>query len=631
MFLPVMARPPGILDRFYQPESPLDVVRAVQALATESFGQIENPGTSHGRLLRPERGGLLCERIFGPLTSGCCACGQLGGPRGRPPIAPGERCNKCGVEAASSSERDRRWGHIVAARPLLHPAVASRVAELLDMAEDTVWAVARCQLWLDAQGRQVTSAEPGAATGAAALQVRLAALPQTDGMAPAALVIDRVPIPPPGDRPLIVMPGGHAMPGADTMRYAAFLSRSVRLARLTELAAPEIILLHEYRSLQQSFERLLRGPRTALDLWEPIGADGEDEDEVGADTTAAAPDGGPLLDATFGEPLDPCLPLAAALLTDGSLIIQFPYAALHAERGGRIREVFATGTARLKCTSPDGNFALFHGQDGHVRDLVARKWTRQRPEGLPCVVMEEIQESAILVDMKRGRSRRLTELGDYPTTNVMSPDGRHLWVGDKEESGGIFSAETSLLELSVAALGLADRRVPMLYADSRFIDETEGGHDEDPATRYIPRATQALVLLADNRFRLVWGSLVADDGQVILNLEGPEPVVAFHHNGEELLVVRRNIAVLVDLSIRPYVVQRFDLTSIHAALQLSGLVRRRAQGLDPLLVHYGGAWALAKTTLPQLRKVPGLPAARIGRVHRALKELRPPRRLRVIR
>lgn len=424
-----MARPPGILDRFYQPESPLDVVRAVQALATESFGQIENPCTSHSRLLRPERGGLLCERIFGPLTSGCCACGQLGGPRGRPPVVPGERCSKCGVEAASSSERDRRWGHIVAARPLLHPAVAPLVAELLGMAQDTVWAVARCQLGLDGQGRVVESEAPDAVAGAAALQSRLAALPQRDGMTPAALIIDRVPIPPPGDRPLLAMPGGHAMPGADTMRYAGLLSRSVRLARLAELAAPEIILLHEYSLLQQSFERLLRGPRTASDLWDP-----EDEDEESAaGAAAAAPDGGPLLDATFGEPIDPCLPLAAALLTDGSLIIQFPYAALHAERSGRIRDVFATGTARLQCTSPDGGFALFHGMGGHVRDLVARKWTPQRPEGLPCVVMEESQESAILVDMKRGRSRRLTELGDYPTINVMSPDGRHVWVGDRSD------------------------------------------------------------------------------------------------------------------------------------------------------------------------------------------------------
>jgi hypothetical protein len=628
-----MPRPPSILDRFYDPASPLDVARAVRALATESAGEVRRSDTVFGPHARPAPGGLLCERIFGPVESGRCACGALGGPRGRAPASPGERCVKCGVEAGPSRWREQRWGHVVASGPLLHPAVVPAVAALLATSADTVRAVARGAAWLDDAG-QVTSEEaPGAATGVAALRDRLAARPALEGIAPAELIIDRIPVPPPGDRPLCVMPGGHAMPGVDTAVLARVIDASVRLGRLTELGAPEIILRLERRQLQQAFETLLRRPRAAEDAWSldaPADDDGGDA-WAEADGEDAPPSAGPSLEAAYVAPLDPGRPLAAALLTDGSVLLQLAYVALHLARDGRIRDAFPTGELRLQCTSPDGRFALFDGMQLCARDLLARAWTAALPPDLPCVVMQEVNEAAILVDARAGRSRRLTELGDYPTVSVMSPDGRHLWIEDKEGSGGVFSAASSLLELAVPRLGLGDQTVPLLDASGRLLDPVESGRDadEDDAGG-AGRAARALVLRPNDRFRLAYGPFVADDARVILTLAGPAPVVAFHHGGEELLAVRRDAAVLLDLSGRPRVALTFDLTSIHEALRLPGLARRGGgAAADPLLVRFGGAWALAKATAAELRALPGLSAARLRRLTTMLPTLRPPRRVRV--
>ena len=98
-----------------------------------SYGEVTKPETINYRSLRPEVGGLFCERIFGPTKDGACYCGKYKNSHSKEII----RCEKCGVDVTTKKVRRERMGHIELASPVSHiwyfKAVPSRMALVLDM------------------------------------------------------------------------------------------------------------------------------------------------------------------------------------------------------------------------------------------------------------------------------------------------------------------------------------------------------------------------------------------------------------------------------------------------------------------------------------------------------------------
>ena len=98
-----------------------------------SYGEVTKPETINYRTLKPEPGGLFCERIFGPTKDGACACGKYKNSHSKEV----RKCEKCGVDVTTKKVRRERMGHIELATPVSHiwyfKAVPSRMALVLDM------------------------------------------------------------------------------------------------------------------------------------------------------------------------------------------------------------------------------------------------------------------------------------------------------------------------------------------------------------------------------------------------------------------------------------------------------------------------------------------------------------------
>ena len=99
-----------------------------EQVLTLSEGEVVNDTTYNFRSGVPSRGGLLCQKIFGPVRDWCCECGQLRGPRYKDRLCP-----KCGVTVLKASSRRRRMGHINLSVPVVHPLLKSSLANLLDI------------------------------------------------------------------------------------------------------------------------------------------------------------------------------------------------------------------------------------------------------------------------------------------------------------------------------------------------------------------------------------------------------------------------------------------------------------------------------------------------------------------
>lgn len=627
-----MARDPSILDGFFKPKEPLDVLRAARSLESLSHGEVKNGSLLVPRTGAPEPNGLLCERIFGPVKNHECRCGLLNGPHGRPPSIVGERCPKCGVEAISPRSRDERFAHLDIPVPILHPALAKLVAEALGWSEADVLDVVFLRAWIDESGHVHPNGtedryEHLDRRGASIVRERLAAVVggpvadalRAEGLTPEDLLIQRVPVVPPGDRPLVTMPGGHAMPGADNLAYASLVERRNRMLRLLELNAPEIILVHEAATLNERFAALyaqMRG-EPAKTAWhmDPDEDEPRNATEIPSGPVSIPPDD---LDGHFTKPPDPARPVGGAILEDGSLLLQYSYVILHIAKTGRIlRAIPAVGHQILAATS-DSRHVLTQRVGLHLYDLREGRWITDVPSELPCVFMDEAQEQAILVDARKGGGRMLHEVFDYPDLYISSPDGRFLWVEDKERSGGVFSAETALCVLVPSEMRLAEDVPSVLRHDGtrlRLSDDEQDRWPERPAWC-------AIALARSDRFVLVENGVVALDDKPILLLEPPVPVVALSRNGERLLVFRPAEAQLVALD-DDVIVARYDVSVLRDALSLAPLGKLKRAAREALLMRFGGLWGLASAAADQIASVKGIGKARAAKIARSLRR-KPP-------
>ena len=278
-----------------------------------SFGEVKKPETINYRTFKPERDGLFCAKIFGPIKDYECLCGKYKRLKHR-----GVICEKCGVEVALANVRRDRMGHIELASPVAHiwflKSLPSRIGMLLDMTlrdiervlyfesfiviDPGMTTLERGQLLTDEQYYEALEEfgdEFDAKMGAEAVQSLLKdislegeierlreEIPATNsetkikklskrlkllesfhssGNKPEWMVLDVLPVLPPDLRPLVPLDGGRFATSDLNDLYRRVINRNNRLKRLLELSAPDIIVRNEKRMLQESVDALLDNGR----------------------------------------------------------------------------------------------------------------------------------------------------------------------------------------------------------------------------------------------------------------------------------------------------------------------------------------------------------------------------------
>ena len=289
-------------------------IASPERIRSWSFGEIKKPETINYRTFKPERDGLFCARIFGPIKDYECLCGKYKRMKYR-----GIICEKCGVEVTLSKVRRERMGHIELASPVAHiwflKSLPSRIGLLLDMTlkdlervlyfesymvlEPGLTPLKPNQLlteeqYLNAQdefGEDAFQASIGAeALKKMLVQIDLEAekarmrvdLRETNseakrkklvkrlktvesfiesGSRPEWMILDVVPVIPPELRPLVPLDGGRFATSDLNDLYRRVINRNNRLKRLIELRAPDIIVRNEKRMLQEAVDALFDNGR----------------------------------------------------------------------------------------------------------------------------------------------------------------------------------------------------------------------------------------------------------------------------------------------------------------------------------------------------------------------------------
>jgi len=308
-----------LLNLFNQQRQTLDFDAIKIALASPdlirswSYGEVKKPETINYRTFKPERDGLFCAAIFGPIKDYECLCGKYKRMKHR-----GVVCEKCGTEVTLAKVRRERMGHIDLASPVAHiwflKSLPSRIGLMLDMTlrdiERILYFEAYCtidpgltplergQLLTEEQYLQAVTEhgdEFDARMGAEAvfellksidLSSELAQLKEDiaatnsetklkrlskriklmeafleSGNRPEWMVMTVLPVLPPDLRPLVPLDGGRFATSDLNDLYRRVINRNNRLKRLLELAAPDIIVRNEKRMLQESVDALMDNGR----------------------------------------------------------------------------------------------------------------------------------------------------------------------------------------------------------------------------------------------------------------------------------------------------------------------------------------------------------------------------------
>jgi DNA-directed RNA polymerase subunit beta' len=309
----------ALLDLFkqVQEEEHFDAIKiglaSPEKIRSWSFGEVKKPETINYRTFKPERDGLFCAKIFGPIKDYECLCGKYKRLKHR-----GVICEKCGVEVTLAKVRRERMGHIELASPTAHiwflKSLPSRLGMVLDMTlrdiervlyfeayvviESGTTPLKRAQIMTEDDFLAKTEeygdefrAMMGAegirellrsididrdietlhkeleATGSEAkikkIAKRLKVLEgfQRSGIKPDWMVMEVLPVLPPELRPLVPLDGGRFATSDLNDLYRRVINRNNRLKRLLELKAPEIIVRNEKRMLQEAVDSLLDNGR----------------------------------------------------------------------------------------------------------------------------------------------------------------------------------------------------------------------------------------------------------------------------------------------------------------------------------------------------------------------------------
>ncbi|CAB1274794.1 DNA-directed RNA polymerase subunit beta' [Candidatus Nitrosacidococcus tergens] len=278
-----------------------------------SYGEVKKPETINYRTFKPERDGLFCAKIFGPIKDHECLCGKYKRLKHR-----GVVCEKCGVEVTLAASRRERMGHIELASPVAHiwflKSLPSRISLLLDFTlrdiervlyfessiviDPGMTSLEKGQILSDEaylQAIEDYGDEFDARMGAEAIQIMLKTLDLKDearklreeinstgsdtktkkltkrlklvesfinsGNRPEWMIMEVLPVLPPDLRPLVPLEGGRFATSDLNDLYRRVINRNNRLKRLLELNAPDIIVRNEKRMLQESVDALLDNGR----------------------------------------------------------------------------------------------------------------------------------------------------------------------------------------------------------------------------------------------------------------------------------------------------------------------------------------------------------------------------------
>jgi len=307
----------SLLDLFKQftPDEHFDAIKiglaSPEKIRSWSFGEVKKPETINYRTFKPERDGLFCAKIFGPIKDYECLCGKYKRLKHR-----GVICEKCGVEVTQTKVRRERMGHIDLAAPCAHiwflKSLPSRLGLVLDMtlrdiervlyfeayvvtdpgmtplkkfsimSEDDYDAKVKeygdeFQAKMGAEGIKellqgididqeierlrgdLTGSEVKVKKNAKRLKVLEAF--KKSGIKPEWMVLEVLPVLPPDLRPLVPLDGGRFATSDLNDLYRRVINRNSRLRRLLELKAPEIIARNEKRMLQEAVDSLLDNGR----------------------------------------------------------------------------------------------------------------------------------------------------------------------------------------------------------------------------------------------------------------------------------------------------------------------------------------------------------------------------------
>jgi DNA-directed RNA polymerase subunit beta' len=299
------------------PAEDFDAIRiglaSPEMIRSWSFGEVKKPETINYRTFKPEREGLFCAKIFGPIKDYECLCGKYKRMKHR-----GVICEKCGVEVTLAKVRRERMAHIELASPVAHiwflKSLPSRIGLLLDMTLRDIERILYFESFV-VTDPGMTTLEKGqllndemyydaveefgdefsAKMGAEAIQDMLMdidlvlaiaqireEMPQTSsetklkklskrlklmegfagsGNKPEWMILKVLPVLPPDLRPLVPLDGGRFAPSDLNDLYRRVINRNNRLKRLLDLNAPDIIVRNEKRMLQESVDALLDNGR----------------------------------------------------------------------------------------------------------------------------------------------------------------------------------------------------------------------------------------------------------------------------------------------------------------------------------------------------------------------------------
>ncbi|RKZ22825.1 DNA-directed RNA polymerase subunit beta', partial [bacterium] len=286
---------------------------APETILKWSYGEVTKPETINYRTQKPEKGGLFCERIFGPVKDYECNCGRYKGPKYK-----GVVCERCGVEVTLSRVRRERMGHIELAVPVAHiwfyKVVPSRIGLLLDLTKPQLQSILyyenyivtdpgdtplkRGQLLSPEDYEELVKEYHGSFTAKMGAEGIYDLLKEIDleetsknlkalinkekslqrkksylkklkvveafrksGNKPEWMILKVLPVIPPDLRPLVPLEGGRYATSDVNDLYRRVITRNNRLKSLMEISAPEIILRNEKRMLQEAVDALLDNSR----------------------------------------------------------------------------------------------------------------------------------------------------------------------------------------------------------------------------------------------------------------------------------------------------------------------------------------------------------------------------------
>ena len=288
-------------------------VASPDVIRSWSRGEVKNPETINYRSFKPEKGGLFCERIFGPTRDWECSCGKYKRIKHK-----GVVCDRCGVEVTQSRVRRERMGHIELAVPVSHvwffKCMPSRMGLMLDMTARAMERVVYYEDWIVIDGgdtplepktiltddeyrearenygdafeagmgaeamqqllqridlkalREELTAEMGTTRSKATRKKLAKRLRLVEGFAenemdPGWMVLTVLPVIPPDLRPLVPLEGGRFATSDLNDLYRRVINRNNRLKNLLQLRTPGVIIRNEKRMLQEAVDALLDNGR----------------------------------------------------------------------------------------------------------------------------------------------------------------------------------------------------------------------------------------------------------------------------------------------------------------------------------------------------------------------------------